>query len=138
MIGGESRLSRRSVLMAPAGALVLAACASAGQSTAGPSGAALSQEAATVTFLGRGSVTSQQSFEELTRRFTQELAPKVTVQYTHADAMPDEKYQVLAAGGSTPDIFFGTVANYKVHIARGIAGYLDELAKRDKQFKEAD
>ena len=138
MIRGMSRLSRRRVLMVPAGAVVLAACAGPGQSTGGASGGALSQEAATVTFLGRGSVANQQSFDELSRRFTQELAPKVTVQYTHADATPDEKYQVLAAGGSTPDVFFGTVANYKVHVARGVAGYLDELAKRDKQFKEAD
>jgi ABC-type glycerol-3-phosphate transport system substrate-binding protein len=72
------------------------------------------------------------------RRFTQEVNPKVTVQYTHEGGNFDEKYQVLAAGGSTPDVGFGTVANYKAHVARGLAGYLDELAKRDKTFKEAD
>jgi multiple sugar transport system substrate-binding protein len=30
------------------------------------------------------------------------------------------------------------VAFYKAHVARGLAGYLDELAKRDKAFKESD
>jgi multiple sugar transport system substrate-binding protein len=89
-------------------------------------------------FLGRGSVTNQQSFEELAKRFTQEIAPKVTVQYTHETGNFEEKWQVLATGGTPADAGFGTVANYKVHVARGTAAFLDELAKRDKQFKEAD
>ncbi len=131
-------LTRRRVIAAPVGATLLAACAGPGQSSPGQTGAPLSQEGATITFLGRGSVTNQQSFEELSRRFTQEVAPKVTVQYTQEGGNFDEKYQVLASAGSSPDIGFGTVANYKVHVARGTAGYLDELAKRDKQFKEAD
>ena len=64
--------------------------------------------------------------------------PNVTVQYTHEGGNFDQKYQVLAAGGQTPDVGFGTVANYKSHVARGLAGYLDDLAKRDKAFKEAE
>src|SRR5204863_10107648 len=86
----------------------------------------------------RCSVTNHHPCADPARRFTQEISPKVTVQYTHEPGNFDEKYQVLAAGGSSPDVGFGTVANYKVHVARGNAGYLDELAKRDKQFKEAD
>ena len=131
-------VSRRHALRMAALPLALAACTGPGQTGAGQTGALLSQETATITFLGRGSITNQQTFEELSRRFTQEVAPKVTVQYTHEPGNFDEKYQVLASGGSTPDVAFGTVANYKVHVARGSAGYLDELAKRDKAFKEAD
>ena len=131
-------ITRRRALYGAALPLALAACAGPGQSSAGQTGAPLSQESATITFLGRGSITNQQSFEELSRRFTQEVAPKVTVQYTHEPGNFDEKYQVLASGGQTPDVGFGTVANYKVHVARGSAAYLDELAKRDKAFKEAD
>ncbi|HET7768774.1 MAG TPA: extracellular solute-binding protein [Chloroflexota bacterium] len=131
-------VTRRRALSAAAFPLALGACSGPGQATSGQTGAPLSQEAATITFLGRGSITNQQSFEELSRRFTQEVAPKVTVQYTHEPGNFDEKYQVLASGGQTPDVAFGTVANYKVHVARGSAAYLDELAKRDKAFKEAD
>ena len=137
--GRSGAASRRAVLAgagSAGGAWLLAACG--GQSPEAKGGAPLSQEAATVTFLGRGSVTNQQSFEELSRRFTQEVNPKVTVQYTHEAGNFDEKYQVLAAGGSTPDVAFGTVAFFKAHVARGLAAPLDELAKRDKQFKEAD
>src|SRR5688500_6815102 len=131
-------VTRRSALSAAALPLALAAGAGPAQPSTGQPGAPLSQESATIAFLGRGSITNQQSFEELSRRFTQEVAPKVTVQYTHEAGNFDEKYQVLAAGGSSPDVGFGAVANYKVHVARGTAAYLDELAKRDKAFKEAD
>src|SRR5687768_351203 len=131
-------VTRRRALSAAALPLALAACAGPGQANTGQTGAPLSQEAATVTFLGRGSAVNQQSFEDLSKRFTQEVAPKVTIEYTHEPGNFDEKYQVLASGGSTPDVAFGTVANYKVHVARGTAAYLDELAKRDKAFKEAD
>jgi multiple sugar transport system substrate-binding protein len=137
--------TRRQVLRAGA-ALgaggVLAACATGGGNAQSPqggqNGAPLSQEAATVTFLGRSNPTNQQSFEELAKRFTQEVNPKVTVEYTHEAGNFDEKYQVLAAGGSTPDVGFGTVAFFKSHVARGLAASLDELAKRDKAFKETD
>jgi multiple sugar transport system substrate-binding protein len=131
--------SRRRVLLGTTLGLtpaLLAAC-STGQLAAQQGGTPLSQEAATVTFLGRSSVTNQQSFEELSKRFSTEN-PKITVQYTHEPGNFDEKYQVLAAGGMLPDVGFGTVANYKAHVARGLAGYLDELAKRDKTFKESD
>ncbi len=140
----QTPLTRRRVLAALSAGPLLAACGTSGQSQSGQgaqsgqTGAPLSQEAATVAFLGRGSVTNQQSFEELSRRFAQEVNTKVTVQYTHEAGNFDEKYQVLAAGGSSPDVGFGTVANFKAHVARGLAGSLDELAKRDKQFKEAD
>lgn len=115
---------------------LLAACG--GQPQSRESGASLSQEAATITFLGRSNPTNQQSFEQLSRRLTSEVSSKITVQYTHEPGNFDEKYQVLAAGGSTPDVGFGTVAFYKAHVARGLASYVDDLAKRDKQFKEAD
>src|SRR5688500_16070051 len=131
-------VTRRSALSAAALPLALAAGAGPAQPSTGQPGAPLSQESATIAFLGRGSITNQQSFEELSRRFTQEVAPKVNVQYTHEPGNFDEKYQVLASGGQTPDVAFGTVANNKVHVARGSAAYLDELAKRDKAFKEAD
>ena len=132
-----SRRTALALLSAPAASALATACGTPGGQSGGQAGAPLSQESATISFLGRSSVTNQQSFEELSKRFTQEN-PKITVQYTHEPGNFDEKYQVLAAGGQTPDVGFGTVANYKVHVARGVAGYLDELAKRDKQFKETD
>lgn len=132
---------RRLSLVAGAGAIpvLLAACGGAGQSeaTQGQSNTAQNQGPVTVSFLGRSNATNQQSFEELSKRFMQDT-PKVTVEYTHESGNFDEKYQVLAAGGQTPDVAFGTVAFFKSHVARGLAGYLDELAKRDKQFKEQD
>jgi multiple sugar transport system substrate-binding protein len=104
---------------------------------AAQTGAELSKAPATVTFVGRGSVTNQQSFEELSRRFMAEH-PGITVQFTQEAGNFDQKYAVLAAADQTPDVGFSTVAQYKGHVARGLAGYLDELAKRDKQFKEQD
>jgi multiple sugar transport system substrate-binding protein len=132
-------LSRRAVLAglaAGSGAALVAACG--GQAATGnqPAGA-LSAAPATIAFLGRGSVTNQQSFQELSSRFSKEHAG-LTVQYTHESGNFDEKYQVLAAGGQSPDVGFGTVAFFKSHVARGVATYLDDLAKRDKQFKEQD
>jgi multiple sugar transport system substrate-binding protein len=117
---------------------VLAACAGGGAGQAGQTGAPLSEEAASITFLGRAAAAYQQSFEELSRRFTQEVNPKVTIQYTHEAGNFDEKYQVLAAGGTTPDVAFGTVAFFKAHVARGLASTLDDLAKRDRTFKDGD
>jgi multiple sugar transport system substrate-binding protein len=117
--------------------VAVAACSAGGPPAAGPAGGPPSRAPASLTFLGRGSVTNQQSFQELSERFMQEH-PHVTVQYTHESGNFDQKYQVLAAGGQTPDVGFGTVANYKSHVARGLAGHLDDLAKSDKTFKEAD
>jgi multiple sugar transport system substrate-binding protein len=117
--------------------LALSACDTGGPPAAGPAAGQPSRAPATITFLGRGSVTNQQSFQELSERFMQQH-PHVTVQYTHESGNFDQKYQVLAAGGQTPDVGFSTVANYKSHVARGLAGYLDDLAKGDKAFKEAD
>jgi len=133
-------VTRRHVL--PAGAVIgtatfAAACGTSSQPpSAQPSG--LSQEAATVSFLGRGNVTNQQTFDELSKRFMQQN-PKVTVEFTPVvQGDFDEKYQVLNSGGTAPDVAFAIVATYKSHIARGVAAPLDELAKRDKSFKEAD
>jgi multiple sugar transport system substrate-binding protein len=95
------------------------------------------QAPATITFLGRGSQVYMQTFEELVQRFQQQF-PHVTVQYTHETGNFDEKYQVLAAAGQTPDVAFSTVAFYKAHVARGVAAYLDDLAKRDREFNEAN
>jgi multiple sugar transport system substrate-binding protein len=117
--------------------VALAACVAGGAPPAEQAGGAAGPAPASITFLGRGSVTNQQSFQELSDRFMQEH-PGVTVQYTHEGGNFDQKYQVLAAGGQTPDVGFSTVANYKSHVARGLAGYLDDLAKRDKAFKEAE
>src|SRR5687768_16219670 len=90
---------RRALTAAPPILIIaLAACAAPGQSSTAQTGVPLSQEGATLTFLGRGSITNQQSFEELSRRFTQEVAPKVTVQYSHEGGNFDEKYQVLEIG----------------------------------------
>ena len=133
------RSTRRAVLRAAqvgAVPIALAAC-STGQPSSGQAGAELSKAPATIVFLGRGSVTNQQSFQELSDRFMKET-PGITVQFTHETGNFDEKYAVLAAGGQSPDVGFSTVALYKTHVARGLAGYLDDLAKRDKTFKEAD
>jgi multiple sugar transport system substrate-binding protein len=97
----------------------------------------LSKAPATITFLGRGSVTNQQGFEDLSQRFMKEN-PGITVQYTHETGNFDQKYAVMAAADQTPDVGFSTVANFKGHVARGLSSYLDELTKRDRQFKEAD
>jgi multiple sugar transport system substrate-binding protein len=133
------RLLLRATALGAAGAppAVLAACSAGGPPPAGDAGDAPRPAPATITFLGRGSVTNQQSFQELSERFMKDH-PNVTVQYTHEGGNFDQKYQVLAAGGQTPDVGFSTVANYKSHVARGLAGYLDDLAKRDKAFKEAE
>jgi multiple sugar transport system substrate-binding protein len=136
------RLTRRAAvrtsiaLSGAATAVLTAACGSPGEGKTPPAGD-LSRAPATVTFLGRGSVTNQQSFQELAQRFSREN-PGITVEYTHEAGNFDEKYQVLAAGGQTPDVAFGTVANFKSHVARGLAAYVDDLAKRDRQFKEQE
>jgi multiple sugar transport system substrate-binding protein len=141
---GRSAATRRRVLRAgavatgSAAAALLAACGGgAPQPAAGQAGGELSQAPATVTFLGRSNVTNQQSFDELTKRFMQDH-PAIKVEYTHEPGNFDQKYQVLAAGGQTPDVGFSTVANFKVHVANGISASFDDLAKRDKTFKIED
>jgi multiple sugar transport system substrate-binding protein len=121
----------------------------AGAGSVGPLAARCTQDAgspergpqalppARLFFLGRGQVTYQQTFEELSTTFTREF-PSITVEYTHEAGSFDQKYAVLAASDQTPDVGFSTVAQFKGHLARGAAAYLDELAKRDKQFKEGD
>ncbi len=138
--GGHLTRRRLVALVAPALAGpaiggVLAAC-SAGR-PAQPAGGELSQAPATVTFLGRGSAVNQQTFEELSRSFSERF-PQITVQYTHESGNFDQKYTVLGASDQLPDVGFGTVAFYKGHVARGLATYLDELVKRDKAFHEQD
>jgi multiple sugar transport system substrate-binding protein len=133
------RLLLRAAVLGAAGStpLAVAACGAGSPPAAGQTEGQPGLAPATITFLGRGSVTNQQSFQELSDRFMKEH-PNVTVQYTHEGGNFDQKYQVLAAGGQTPDVGFSTVANYKSHVARGLAGYLDDLAKRDKTFQEAE
>jgi multiple sugar transport system substrate-binding protein len=113
--------------------LLAAQCGGGASTTAAPKALA----PAKLFFMGRGQATYQQAFEDLSTRFTQQF-PNVAVQYTHEASNPDQKYQVLAASDQTPDVYFGTAAFYKAHLASGIATAVDDLAKRDRQFKEAD
>ena len=120
--------------MALAGGAALARCGVVNRETeSAPKALAPAQ----ITMLGRGQIGNQQAFEQLSARFSQEHLG-VTVTYTHQAGNFDEAYLVKAAAGQVPDTAFGQAALYKGHLASGVATHVDDLAKRDKTFKEAD
>lgn len=88
-------------------------------------------------FLGRAPGVYQQTFEDLNRLFTQRN-PHLTINYAHEAGNFDEKYQTLIAAGQQPDVFFSSNAGFKYYVARGVTAFLDDFAKKDRDFKESD
>ena len=62
----------------------------------------------------------------------------IAINYAHDSGNVDEKYQTLIATGQQPDVFFSSSAGFKYYVARGVTVFLDDLAKKDKDFKETD
>ncbi len=67
-----------------------------------------------------------------------ERNPHVTIAYAHESGNFDEKYQTLIAAGQQPDVFFNSNAGFKYYVARGVTTFLDEYARKDREFKESD
>ncbi len=137
-LGAKTR--RRHVLSGAAG---LSSAAGVSAFTAACGAARTSQPAAgtpqpaRVEFLGRAPGVYEQTFVDLIRLFMQRH-PHVTISYAHESGNFDEKYQTLIAAGQQPDVFFSSNAGFKYYVARGVTVFLDDLAKKDRDFKETD
>jgi ABC-type glycerol-3-phosphate transport system substrate-binding protein len=113
----------------------LGACGTGGRDA--PAAPAASLAPAQIEFLGRAPGVYEQTFVDLNRTFGQRH-PHLTVSYAHEAGNFDEKYQTLIAAGQQPDVFFSSNAGFKYYVARGVTVFLDDLARKDRDFRESD